>query len=91
MLGLIECGPAEEEGQSPQTPALFYRPAFDAGEATISRRAFLKREAHNGAFRSDSKGAYRSCSTPCKTSAKTHKGNLCRLDSMKAATRPTSF
>jgi hypothetical protein len=36
-LDLIECGPAEEEGQSPAHPALSYRPAFDGGEATISR------------------------------------------------------
>jgi hypothetical protein len=43
-LDLMECGAAAEEGQPlhDHTPALFYRRAFDAGEATICRTLFSR-------------------------------------------------
>src|ERR1700693_4500270 len=43
-LDLIECGPAVDEDQSPHDhiPALFYRRAFDAGEATICGPLFSR-------------------------------------------------
>jgi hypothetical protein len=70
-------------------PALFYRRAFDAGEATISRTAFLEKKAHNGAFR----GREQECLPLILDLANAGHGTQkepasYRLDSVKAATRP---
>jgi len=46
-LDLIECGSAAEEGHALHKPhpALFYRCAFDAGEAAVSRTLFSQERA----------------------------------------------